>query len=392
MESQRRRRTEGAAKVRFLGKLPEEEWEVHHRDHENRTGCRMDIVAFMEEVWTVFQSYDTQSFLKLGPNRPLMREVLDKLDECEGRLSELLIGSATDEEVNSPFKIEDRGEVVYLSRTRRGTMRSKLMIDEIHEMKIKLGSKVILKKAGKTKVDSEIAVKVANSAKSKRIEEAMDFGQSDDRLRGTDRMLTDEAMLPPILTAGIKSTGYKTKRSDRILIGVTLEMEIRSQYGERTMKDFKQSPMNHGKGSVVGQLVPVEFNRLTVSETVSIDERASGYIEILEYRNSARGYLMALEDKSANEGYLGTMMQITTLKQKAYGTLVLSEMHAETIEQLVSLPWRAVVIRYFEKEMRTTPKIHALIAVPYVRAELQMRFAWCMNGLTRGEYDSEEMK
>ena len=37
------------------------------------------------------------------------------------------------------------------------------------------------------------------------------------------------------------------------------------------MKDFKPSPMNHGKGSVVGQLVPVEYNRLTVSETVSID-------------------------------------------------------------------------------------------------------------------------
>ena len=36
----------------FMEMLPEEEWEVHHRDHENRTGCKMDIVAFMEEVWT----------------------------------------------------------------------------------------------------------------------------------------------------------------------------------------------------------------------------------------------------------------------------------------------------------------------------------------------------
>ena len=101
---------------------------------------------------------------------------------------------------------------------------------------------------------------------------------------------------------------------------------------------------------------------------------------------------MALEDQNSLEGYLETMMQDTTLKQKAYGTLVSSEMHAETIEQLVSLPWRAVVLRYFEEEMRTTPKIHALIAVPYVRTELQLRFAWCMIGLTRGEYDSEESK
>ena len=53
---------------------------------------------------------------------------------------------------------------------------------------------------------------------------------------------------------------------------------------------------------------------------------------------------------------------------------------------------RAVVLRYFEEEMRTTPKIYALIAIPYVKTELQLRFAWCMIGLTRGEYDSEERK
>ena len=58
----------------------------------------------------------------------------------------------------------------------------------------------------------------------------------------------------------------------------------------------------------------------------------------------------------------------------------------------MSLPWRAVVLRYFEEGMRTTPKIHALIAVPYVRTELQLRFTCCMIGLTHGEYDSEERK
>ena len=80
MESPRRRRIDGTARVPFLGTLPEEEWEVHHRDHENRTGYRMDRVAFMEEVWTVVQSYGTQSILKIGLNRPLKREVHDKLD------------------------------------------------------------------------------------------------------------------------------------------------------------------------------------------------------------------------------------------------------------------------------------------------------------------------
>ena len=154
-------------------------------------------------------------------------------------MSELLTDSATDEnEVNSPIKMtpqEDKGELVHLAGTRKGTMRSKLVIDKINEMKMKLGSRVIPRRAGKTKVDSEISIRAVNSAKRKRVEEAMDLGQSDYQLPGTDRMLTDVAMVPPILMAGIKSTGYKSKRSDRTLTGATLEMEILSQCGESTM-------------------------------------------------------------------------------------------------------------------------------------------------------------
>ena len=148
-------------------------------------------------------------------------------------------------------------------------------------------------------MDSEISIKAVNSAKRKRVEEAMDLGQGDDRLPGTDRMLTDVAMVPPIPMTGIKSTGYKTKKSDRNLTGATLETKILSRSGESTMKEFKPSPMNHGKRIVVGQLVPVEYNRLTESEIVSIVEPASGYLEMLEYRNWTRAHLMALEDKSA---------------------------------------------------------------------------------------------
>ena len=37
----------------------------------------------------------------------------------------------------------------------------------------------------------------------------------------------------------------------------------------------------------------------------------------------------------------------------------------ETVDQLVRLAWRAVVLRHFEEEMRITPKIQALIAIPY---------------------------
>ena len=63
-------------------------------------------------------------------------------------------------------------------------------------MKMKVGSKVVLRKAGKTKVDSEISIKAVNSAKKKRVDEAMDLRQGDDRLPVTDRMFTDVTMVP----------------------------------------------------------------------------------------------------------------------------------------------------------------------------------------------------
>ena len=85
--------------------------------------------------------------------------------------------------------------------------------------------------------------------------------------------------------------------------------------------------MSHGKGSVIGQLAPVEYNRLT-----------------------------------------------------------------ETVDHLISLPWRVVVLRHFEEEMRSTSKIHALLAIPYVKTGMQLRLAWCKTRLTMGEFDSEERK
>ena len=212
----------------------------------------------------VVQCYGTQSRLKTGLNRRLMREILDKLDECDGRLSKLLIDSATDEsEVNSPIKPtqqEGSNEVVYLSRTRKGMIRSKMMVDKINDMKMKLASKVTLRITGKANVDSEISVKAVNSVKRKHVEEVMGMGQDDDRLTGTDRKLRDVTMVPPILMARLRSASYKTEGSDRTLTGATLEMETLSQCGQSTLRDFRPSCMNHGKGRDVGQLIPVEHN------------------------------------------------------------------------------------------------------------------------------------
>ena len=136
-----------------------------------------------------------------------------QLDECKGRLSELLIDSVTDEsEANSPIKAtprEDNDKVVFLSRTRKITVRSKKVIDIINDMKMKFCRKVTLRKTGKAKVDSEISTKSVNSSKRKRVEEVMDMQQGDDRLPGTDRKLTEKTMVPPILMAGLRSTSYQ---------------------------------------------------------------------------------------------------------------------------------------------------------------------------------------
>ena len=50
------------------------------------------------------------------------------------------------------------------------------------------------------------------------------------------------------------------------------------------------------------------------------------------------------------------------------------------------------MLRHFEEGMRSNPKLHGLIAIPYTRTELQLTFAWCMIGLTRAEHGSEERK
>ena len=116
---------------------------------------------------------------RTGHNRPLMREILDKLDKCERRMSKLLNDSATNEsETNFPIKMthqESNKELVYLSRTRKGTMRSKMVTDKINDMKRNLDRRVSLRKTGKAKVDSKPPTITANSAKRKRDEDAVDM-------------------------------------------------------------------------------------------------------------------------------------------------------------------------------------------------------------------------
>ena len=87
------------------------------------------------------------------------------------------IDPALDEnETNTPINImhqESNEEGVYLCRNRKGTIRSKMVIDKINDMKLNLGSKFTLRKTGRAKADSELPAKTANSSKRKRVKDAV---------------------------------------------------------------------------------------------------------------------------------------------------------------------------------------------------------------------------
>ena len=91
-------------------------------------------------------------------------------------------------------------------------MRSKLVIDKIKLDEDKTRQQSDTEESGKNEGGFGNIDKSCQFSETKRVEETMDLGQGDYQLPGTDRMLTDVAMVPPILMAEIKSTGYKSKR------------------------------------------------------------------------------------------------------------------------------------------------------------------------------------
>ena len=90
-------------------------------------------------------------------------------------------------------------------------MRSKMVIERIHEIKFKLGSKVMGRIAGKVNVNPESPARTANLVKMRRMENVDDLGQSDDGSQGISKG-TDLSVVSPILLAGLKSASYKIKR------------------------------------------------------------------------------------------------------------------------------------------------------------------------------------
>ena len=63
------------------------------------------------------------------------------------------------------------------------------------------------------------------------------------------------------------------------------------------IKCYLIRPLMKVRQVFIEEWTPEEYNRLTVSDAVKIDEPAGGYMEMMEYRNSARVHLIALEKK-----------------------------------------------------------------------------------------------
>ena len=125
---------------------------------------------------------------------------------------------------------EGNKDLVNLSRTRKGTMRSKLVVKKINNLKLKMGSTVMLRKTVQREMSSEPPAKAANTAKGKQREDAVDMGQDDHRLQATSEIMVNKTMIPPILMAELRSTAnYKTNKSDCSLTRAALEIEMLSQ-------------------------------------------------------------------------------------------------------------------------------------------------------------------
>ena len=167
-ESPRRRRVDETMRVSFLSTLPEEEWERYQSKLERKAGVTWNRVTFMERTWYVISRYGTQSVMKVGLNRPIMREVLEKL-----------ISS-----VESDVLTEDSADAQRITR--------KLLIRRakkgLKRLKGKTGSKNVNQKLVKSKASAVVAslAEVARPSES---------GQEDGAtLAGGEK----EHLIPPI--------------------------------------------------------------------------------------------------------------------------------------------------------------------------------------------------
>ena len=130
----------------------------------------------------------------------------------------------------------------------------------------------------------------------------------------------------------------------------------------------------------------VEYNCITVLESVHKGNAAGGYMEIVKARNSARGHLMAWHDKQAMQEYLKELETGSNLKRKKYDTVMSSEVNENGLELLNKTSWWVALQKCFDETMRTSSSVMALMANPCVRIDLQVRLVYCLVGLRKWEY------
>ena len=137
-----------------------------------------------------------------------------------------------------------------------------------------------------------------------------------------------------------------------------------------------------------GQLDMVEYNRITVPDSVQMGDPAGGYVEMLKARNSERGHLMAWNEKQAMQEYLKELTENCNLNRKEYGTVMSSEANEVGLEKLLEISWRAALQRYFDETMHAPATVAVYLAHPCMRTDLQVRLAWCLMGIKKSEYEA----
>ena len=198
-----------------------------------------------------------------------------------------------------------------------------------------------------------------------------------------------ENLIPPMLLwAGLTTTATRSKKNARTLADTKLEMELISECGSGGLDDYKPSQTYMARMKLAGQLYVVEYSRITVPDSVHMEDPAGGYVEMLKARNSARGHLMAWNEKQAVQEYLRELTENSNLNRKEYGTVMSSEANEIGLERLLEISWRAALQRYFDETMHTPATVAAYLAYPCTRTELQVRLAWCLMGIKKVEYEA----
>ena len=137
-ESPRRRKVEESMRVSFLSTLPEEEWERYQSELESKTGATWSRVNFMERSWDVIRRYGTQSKMKVGLNKPIMREVWEKI--MNSMESDVLTESVTEDSADD----QQVTKKLHVRRARKGLKR----------LKGKTGSRAVNQRVVKSKASA----------------------------------------------------------------------------------------------------------------------------------------------------------------------------------------------------------------------------------------------